>query len=92
MPDRISKITNGKVIFDSKDLTKITEKEYQNIRGKEIGMIFQEPMTALNPVFKIKEQIIEPISLHLKRIKRNISIGKTVIRRRWYSKSRRSIK
>ena len=92
MPDRISKITNGKVIFDSKDLTKITEKEYQNIRGKEIGMIFQEPMTALNPVFKIKEQIIEPISLHLKRIKRSISIGKTVIRRRWYSKSRRSIK
>ena len=92
MPDRISKITNGKVIFDSKDLTKITEKEYQNIRGKEIGMIFQEPMTALNPVFKIKEQIIEPIILHLKRIKRSISISKTVIRRRWYSKSRRSIK
>lgn len=70
LPDRISKITNGKVIFDSKDLTKITEKEYQNIRGKEIGMIFQEPMTALNPVFKIKEQIIEPISLHLKKNKK----------------------
>ena len=49
-------------------------------------------MTALNPVFKIKEQIIEPIILHLKRIKRSISISKTVIRRRWYSKSRRSIK
>ena len=70
LPDRISKITNGKVIFDSKDLTKITEKEYQNIRGKEIGMIFQEPMTALNPVFKIKEQIIEPIILHLKKNKK----------------------
>ena len=79
MPDRISKITNGKVIFDSKDLTKITEKEYQNIRGKEIGMIFQEPMTALNPVFKIKEQIIEPIILHLKRIKKAYQLAKQLL-------------
>ena len=46
----------------------------------------------IKPSFKIKEQIIEPIILHLKRIKRSISISKTVIRRRWYSKSRRSIK
>ena len=58
LPDRISKITNGKVIFDSKDLTKITEKEYQNIRGKEIGMIFQEPMTALNPVLKLRNKLL----------------------------------
>ena len=92
MPDRISKITNGKVIFDSKDLTKITEKEYQNIRGKRNRYDLSGTNDCIKPSFKIKEQIIEPIILHLKRIKRSISISKTVIRRRWYSKSRRSIK
>ena len=45
--------------YDGRELLKLTEREMREIRGKEIGMIFQEPMTALNPVLKIKEQIFE---------------------------------
>lgn len=53
------KITNGTILYKDKDLLKLTDNEMINIRGKEIGMIFQEPMTALNPVLSIKEQIYE---------------------------------
>lgn len=65
LPEKISKITQGQIIFNGKELQNASESEYRKIRGKDIGMIFQEPMTALNPVFKIKNQIIEPIILHL---------------------------
>lgn len=58
-------VTNGQIIFDDKqDLLKLTESEMQNIRGKEISMIFQEPMTALDPLFTIGEQIAEAVYLH----------------------------
>ncbi len=53
------RIVSGSINYKEKDLVKLTEEEMRNIRGKEIGMIFQEPMTALNPVIKIKEQIFE---------------------------------
>lgn len=46
------------------DLTKISMKEMQKIRGNEISMIFQEPMTSLNPIFTIGDQLSEPIELH----------------------------
>ena len=70
MPEKISKITQGQIIFNGKELQNASESEYRKIRGKDIGMIFQEPMTALNPVFKIKNQIIEPIILHLNKNKK----------------------
>lgn len=58
-------VTNGQIIFnDKQDLLKLTESEMQNIRGKEISMIFQEPMTALDPLFTIGEQIAEAVNLH----------------------------
>ena len=54
----------GKVLFDGKDLLKVTDSELQAIRGNDIAMIFQEPMTALNPVFTVGDQIGETIRLH----------------------------
>lgn len=70
LPEKISKITQGKIIFNGKELEDASESEYRKIRGKDIGMVFQEPMTALNPVFKIKNQLIEPIILHLNKSKK----------------------
>jgi len=54
-------------LFERKRIDQCSEKEYLEIRGKDIGMIFQEPMTALNSVFKIKNQLIESILVHKKK-------------------------
>ncbi len=54
----------GKILLNGKDLLKLTEKEMQLIRGNKISMIFQEPMTSLNPLFTVGEQIMEPLMLH----------------------------
>lgn len=58
------KVKNGEVIFEGKDLLKRKEKEMLDIRGKEIAMIFQDPMSSLNPVYRIGNQIIESILYH----------------------------
>jgi oligopeptide/dipeptide ABC transporter ATP-binding protein len=58
------KIINGEIFFSGKDLLKISAEEMRTKRGSEISMIFQEPMTSLNPVFRIGEQIAEVIRLH----------------------------
>lgn len=57
---------NSEIIFDGKNITRLQEKEMRGIRGNEISMIFQEPMTSLNPVFKIADQIGEVLILHQK--------------------------
>ena len=57
-------ITSGKILFNGEDLLTKTEKEMRKIRGNKISMIFQEPMTALNPVFRIGSQISEVLRLH----------------------------
>lgn len=59
-------IENGEILFNGEDLIKKSEKEMQGIRGKEIAMIFQDPMTSLNPTMTIGKQISEPIRLHQK--------------------------
>jgi peptide/nickel transport system ATP-binding protein len=59
-------VKNGSIIFNGKDLAKISEAEMREIRGNEISMIFQEPMTSLNPVFTIGNQMMEGIRLHMK--------------------------
>jgi peptide/nickel transport system ATP-binding protein len=56
--------TSGEIIFNGEDLTKIKEKEYRKIRGNDISMIFQDPMTSLNPVFKVGDQIADVIKAH----------------------------
>lgn len=57
-------IIEGKIIFDNKDLISLSEREMQKIRGKDIAMIFQDPMTSLNPVYTIQKQIEEVLILH----------------------------
>ena len=57
-------IKGGEILFNGEDLLKKSEKQMQGIRGKDIAMIFQDPMTSLNPTMKIGKQIAEPIILH----------------------------
>ena len=60
------RIINGEILFSGNDLLKLSEDEMRARRGSEISMIFQEPMTSLNPVFRVGEQIAEAIRLHQK--------------------------
>jgi len=60
------KIVNGEILFNGKDLTTFSEKQIRKVRGNKISMIFQEPLTSLNPVFTIGNQISETIRLHQK--------------------------
>ncbi len=58
------RVVDGEILFQGKDLVKLSEEDRRKIRGKEISMIFQEPMTSLNPTIKVGEQIAEIIRLH----------------------------
>ena len=58
------RITGGEIRYKGADIAKMSQRELQKIRGKEISMIFQEPMTSLNPVFTIGQQLMEAILLH----------------------------
>jgi oligopeptide/dipeptide ABC transporter ATP-binding protein len=60
------KIVEGEILFDDKDLLKLSDAEMRQIRGDDIAMIFQDPMTSLNPVFTVGEQIAEALRLHRK--------------------------
>jgi peptide/nickel transport system ATP-binding protein len=66
LKDTPGKIVGGTIEFEGKNLVEISEKEMRMIRGNEIAMIFQEPMTSLNPVYKIGRQLEESVMLHLK--------------------------
>lgn len=71
IPNPPGKITGGEIIYHSRtkgivDLTKVSEKDMRDFRGNEIGMIFQEPMTSLNPVYTCGNQVMEAIMLHQK--------------------------
>ena len=57
-------IEKGEVLFEGKDLTKLSINEMTDIRGNSISVIFQEPMTSLNPVFSVKKQLCEPFMIH----------------------------
>ena len=62
-------IAGGSIMFDGRDLTKLSLSEMQKIRGNAISVIFQEPMTSLNPVYTIGQQLIEALLLHEKMTK-----------------------
>ena len=68
--DKPGKIVEGEIVFDGTDLTKMSEKELQKIRGNDIAMIFQDPQTSLNPVITIGEQLMEAVLYHNKKISR----------------------
>jgi len=59
------KITEGDIRFDEQDILALSQKQMQHIRGKDIGMIFQDPMTSLNPVYTIGNQLMEGLRLHM---------------------------
>ena len=59
------RIVKGRVLFDGRDLLALSEKEMREVRGRDIGMVFQEPMTSLNPVLTIGLQVMEPLKIHL---------------------------
>ncbi len=62
--EKPGKIEGGEILLDGEDIVKMSEDEMRKIRGKKIAMIFQEPMTSLNPVFTIGQQLIEALLLH----------------------------
>ena len=64
LPDPPAKVRGGEIVLDGKDVLKMPEKELLNIRGSKISMIFQDPMTALNPIMSVGSQITEVILLH----------------------------
>lgn len=59
-----AKIPSGQILFEGQDLLKFSDAQMRDIRGNQISMIFQEPMTSLNPVFKVADQIAETIRIH----------------------------
>lgn len=66
----IARIVRGSIVFDGQDLSRLSKHEYRKLRGKEISMIFQDPMTALNPTMTVADQIAEAIRNH-KRISKH---------------------
>jgi peptide/nickel transport system permease protein len=64
-------VTQGSVVFDGKDVTAISEKEWQKLRGRQIGVIFQEPIAVLNPAMTIGAHLMEPLVLHMGMDKRS---------------------
>lgn len=71
------KIVGGEIIFNGRNLLKLSSTQIRQIRGNEIAMIFQDPMTSLNPVFTIGKQIMESIILHQK-VKRSSAVKKVI--------------
>ncbi|MCC7475749.1 MAG: ABC transporter ATP-binding protein [Pirellulales bacterium] len=72
-----AKIESGRISFLGRDLVGLPEREMQSIRGRDISMIFQEPMTSLNPVFTVGSQIMEAIILH-QRVSRTVARQRTI--------------
>jgi len=66
IPTPPGKVLSGEVLMEGRDLLKLSEPEMRQVRGRDIAMIFQEPMTSLNPVYTIGEQIAEAVMLHQK--------------------------
>lgn len=64
-------ISSGKIVFEGRDLLKLSEDELQPVRGGDIGMIFQEPMTSLNPVFSVENQMVEALQMHMPKMSKS---------------------
>jgi oligopeptide/dipeptide ABC transporter ATP-binding protein len=77
IPDPPGRIVDGRILFDGQDLLKLSEAEMRKIRGNRISMIFQEPMTSLNPVFTVGDQVGEVMRLH-KKLSRTATRERTV--------------
>jgi oligopeptide transport system ATP-binding protein len=78
IPSPPGKIVGGEVIFEGKDILKLSEKQMRSIRGKKISMIFQDPMTSLNPFLKISTQMVETIRLHEKDVSKQEALERSI--------------
>jgi peptide/nickel transport system ATP-binding protein len=63
---KTGRVTQGQILFEGRDLLTLSEEEMREKRGRDISMIFQEPMTSLNPVLSIGQQVMEPLLIHMK--------------------------
>ena len=82
IPTPPGRIVSGEILYEGKNLIRLEEKEMEKVRGNEIAMVFQEPMTSLNPVFTIGDQIMEAILFHQSGSTRTGKVDKTEARRR----------
>lgn len=64
LPDRIGKVGQGQILFEGENLLDLKESEMLGVRGEKIAMIFQDPMTSLNPVLTVEDQIQEVLQFH----------------------------
>jgi oligopeptide transport system ATP-binding protein len=64
LPKPAGRIEGGRVVFEGQDMSRLSEAEVRDMRGKDIAMIFQDPMTSLNPVLRVEEQMVETIQAH----------------------------
>ena len=78
IPSPPGKIVGGEVLFEGKDILKLTEREMRDIRGNKISMIFQDPMTSLNPFLRISTQMIETIQLHEKDVSKKEALKRSI--------------
>lgn len=78
IPAKEGTITNGEIIFDGKNVIKFSDEQMRQIRGDKIGMVFQEALSSLNPVFTVGSQIREAIRLHNPDMSRKLSRTKTI--------------
>lgn len=73
VPDPPGRIVNGQVLFEGQDLLQLGVRDMRHVRGAKIGIIFQEPLTSLNPVLSIERQLVEPLQEHLGMTRRQAS-------------------
>ncbi len=78
IPSPPGRIVGGEVLFEGQDILKLTEKQMRSIRGKKISMIFQDPMTSLNPFLKISTQMVETIRLHEKDVSKQEALERSI--------------
>jgi ABC-type dipeptide/oligopeptide/nickel transport system ATPase component len=71
VPEPPGKLEAGEILFEGRDLMKLSEREMRGLRGNDIAMIFQEPMSSLNPVYRVGAQIGESLRLHRKMSKKD---------------------
>ena len=76
IPSPPGRIVGGRVLFEGRDLTGLNNAEMRKIRGAGIAMIFQEPMTSLNPVIKVGDQILEALFLHEKGLSKKKALAR----------------
>lgn len=81
-------VTEGSVVFEDKNLLTMTEKELDKIRGDRLTMIFQDPLTSLDPVFTVGNQLMESIRKHMRLSKEEgAKAGRADFRKSWYARS-----